>query len=129
MHWVHVVPHCRRGQLRGLHLRRGQGEAKLSRHPFRTIFDVILDLRPNSLTFRNWQSLELRDDQQLSLFVPASCAHGFQALTQQTDVSYRIDRVHDPAQDAPIAHDDPQLGITWPSPVTAISPRAGNARH
>jgi len=68
-------------------------------------------------------SFELRDDGQVSLYVPAGCAHGFQALTEPADVSYRIDRAHDPAEDVSIAFDDPELAIRWPLPVTTTSQR------
>ena len=112
-----------RGVLRGLHLRAGRGEAKLVRCSYGAVFDVIVDLRPASPTYRNWQSFELRDDEQVSLYIPAGCAHGFQALTEPADVSYRIDREHDPAEDVTIAYNDPELAIPWPLPVTAISER------
>lgn len=116
-----------RGVVRGLHLRSGQGEAKLVRCSYGAIFDVIVDLRPDSATYRNWESFELRDDEQASLYVPTGCAHGFQALTEPADVSYRIDRAHYPAEDVTIAYNDPELGIPWPLPVTAMSPRDKNA--
>jgi dTDP-4-dehydrorhamnose 3,5-epimerase len=112
-----------RGVVRGLHVRGGQGEAKLVRCSYGTIYDVIVDLRPASPTYRNWQSFELRDDEQISLYVPAGCAHGFQALTDPADVSYRIDRPHDPAEDVSIAFDDPELAIPWPLPAAAMSAR------
>lgn len=112
-----------RGVLRGLHMRSGRGEAKLVRCSFGAIFDVIVDLRPASPTYRNWESFELRGDEQVSLYVPTGCAHGFQALTEPADVSYRIDREHDPAEDIAIAHNDPELNILWPLPVTAMSER------
>ncbi len=110
-----------RGVVRGLHVRRGDGEAKLVRCSYGAIFDVIVDLRPASPTYRNWESFELRDSGQVSLYVPAGCAHGFQALTDPADVSYRIDRPHDPAEDVSIAYDDPELAIPWPLPVTIRS--------
>lgn len=112
-----------RGVVRGLHVRRGVGEAKLVRCSYGAIFDVVVDLRPDSPTYRNWESFELRDDEQVSLYVPAGCAHGFQALTDPADVSYRIDRPHDPAEDVSIAFDDPGLAIGWPLPVTIRSDR------
>jgi dTDP-4-dehydrorhamnose 3,5-epimerase len=116
-----------RGVVRGLHVRAGAGEAKLVRCSYGAIFDVIVDLRPGSATFRNWESFVLRGDEQVSLYVPAGCAHGFQALTEPADVSYRIDRAHDPAQDVSVAFDDPDLGIPWPLPVAAVSPRDRSA--
>ena len=112
-----------RGVVRGLHVRRGDGEAKLVRCSYGAIFDVVVDLRPASPTYRNWESFELRDDKQVSLYVPAGCAHGFQALTDPADVSYRIDRAHDPAEDVSIAFDDPELAIPWPLPVAVMSRR------
>lgn len=113
----------RRGVVRGLHVRRGAGEAKLVRCSFGAIFDVVVDLRAGSPTYGNWESFELRDDEQVSLYVPAGCAHGFQALTDPADVSYRIDRPHDPSEDVSIAFDDSDLAIPWPLPATVMSPR------
>lgn len=112
-----------RGVIRGMHLRSGAGEAKLVRCSYGVVFDVIVDLRPASPTHGNWESFELRGDQQVTLYVPAGCAHGFQALTDPADVSYRIDRPHDPSEDVAIAYDDPDLGIPWPLPVSAMSKR------
>ncbi|MGW5678704.1 dTDP-4-dehydrorhamnose 3,5-epimerase [Streptomyces sp. NPDC003860] len=112
-----------RGVLRGLHLRSGAGEAKLVRCSYGKVFDVIVDLRPNSPTYLGRASFELSGDTQVTLYVPAGCAHGFQALTETADVSYRIDRPHDPAEDVTIAFDDPELAIDWPLPPTSMSRR------
>lgn len=111
------------GVVRGLHIRRGRGEAKLVRCSYGAIFDVVVDLRLGSATYLNWESFELDDRSQTSLFIPAGCAHGFQARTDPADVSYRIDRPHDPAEDLSIAFDDPDLAIPWPLPVSVISRR------
>ena len=113
----------KRGVIRGLHVRRGQGEAKLVRCSYGAVFDVVVDLRPTSPTFRTWESFDLRDDEQVSLYVPAGCAHGFQAVTEIADISYRIDRAHNPDEDVSIAFDDPELAIGWPLPVTVMSQR------
>jgi dTDP-4-dehydrorhamnose 3,5-epimerase len=112
-----------KGVIRGMHLRSGRGESKLVRCSYGAVFDVIVDLRPASPTYGNWESFELRDDEQVTLYVPAGCAHGFQALTDPADVSYRIDRPHDPAEDVSISFKDPDLAIPWPLPVTVTSPR------
>jgi dTDP-4-dehydrorhamnose 3,5-epimerase len=119
----HSLSRSARGVVRGLHVRRGVGEAKLVRCSYGAIFDVVVDLRPASPTYRNWESFELRDNSQVTVYVPAGCAHGFQALTDIADVSYMIDRAHDPSEDVSIAFDDPGLGISWPLPVTIMSLR------
>ena len=119
----HSLSRSVRGVVRGLHVRRGDGEAKLVRCSSGAIFDVVLDLRPASSSYGNWESFELRDDHQMTLYVPAGCAHGFQALTDIADVSYMIDRAHDPTEDVSIAFDDPELAIPWPLPVTTMSSR------
>ena len=112
-----------RGVLRGLHVRGGSGEAKLVRCSYGAVFDVVVDLRPSSPTFRIWQSFDLNGDAQTSLFIPRGCAHGFQALSEIADVSYRIDRPHDPTEDIALRFDDPELGIQWPLPVGLVSRR------
>lgn len=121
------VSRSHKGVVRGLHLRSGAGEAKLVRCSFGVVFDVIVDLRPGSPTHRNHESFVLSGDTQVTLYVPPGCAHGFQALTDPADVSYRIDRAHDPSEDVAIAFDDPDLGIPWPLPVTILSPRDHDA--
>lgn len=111
------------GVVRGLHLRSGAGEAKLVRCSYGSVFDVVVDLRPGSPTHGNWESFLLTGEEQQTLYVPAGCAHGFQALTEPADISYRIDREHDPAEDVTIRFDDPELAIPWPLPVTVMSER------
>jgi dTDP-4-dehydrorhamnose 3,5-epimerase len=113
----------RKGVVRGMHLRSGVGEAKLVRCSSGLVFDVVVDLRPDSPTYRNREFFELSGETQVTLYVPAGCAHGFQALTEPADVSYRIDRPHDPTEDVAIAFDDPELAIPWPLPVTLMSAR------
>ncbi|MEV0091293.1 dTDP-4-dehydrorhamnose 3,5-epimerase [Streptomyces sp. NPDC050738] len=112
-----------RGVLRGLHLRSGAGEAKLVRCSYGQIFDVVVDLRPDSPTYLGRGFFELSGETQTTLYIPAGCAHGFQALTETADTSYRIDRPHDPAEDVTIAFDDPELSIPWPLPAISMSQR------
>ncbi|GAA1920091.1 dTDP-4-dehydrorhamnose 3,5-epimerase [Nocardioides lentus] len=109
------------GVLRGLHVRTGAGENKLVRCSSGRVYDVVVDLRPGSATYRHWLSFDLDGDLQNSIYVPAGCAHGFQALTDPADTAYRIDREHAPGEDLTIAWDDPELAIDWPLPVTAMS--------
>jgi dTDP-4-dehydrorhamnose 3,5-epimerase len=119
-----------RGVVRGLHVRLGEGEGKLVRCSSGRLFDVVVDLRPSSPAYRTWLSFELDGDRQDSIFVPRGCAHGFQALTEPTDTAYRIDREYDPTidQNLTIAHDDPELAIPWPLPVTVMSAADRDAR-
>lgn len=104
----------RQGVIRGLHLRRGQGEATLVRCSRGVVLDVMVDLRVGSPTFGNVHTIELRADPPVTLYVPPGCAHGFQALTEPADVTYRVDREHDPAEAVTIAWDDAELAISWP---------------
>jgi dTDP-4-dehydrorhamnose 3,5-epimerase len=113
----------RRGVVRGMHVRSGAGEAKLVRCSYGSVFDVVVDLRPDSPTYLNREVFDLTGDNQVTVYVPAGCAHGFQALTEPADVSYRIDRAHDPSEDVSIRFDDPDLAIPWPLPVTLMSER------
>lgn len=115
------------GVVRGMHLRSGEGEAKLVRCSAGVIFDVVVDLRPESPTYRNQEHLRLCGSTQTTLYVPAGCAHGFQALTDPADVAYRIDRPHDPSEDIAISYHDPELAIPWPVEVTKLSERDGMA--
>ena len=118
-----------RGVIRGMHLRSGLGESKLVRCTYGMVFDVVVDLRPASPTYGNWQSFELTDKEQVTLYVPAGCAHGFQALTDPADVSYRIDRPHDSTEDLSIAFDDPELAIPWPLPVLSCRSETAKLPH
>jgi dTDP-4-dehydrorhamnose 3,5-epimerase len=116
------------GVLRGLHLRLGAGEGKLVRCSSGRVYDVVVDLRPGSPSYRSWLSFDLDGEQQNSVFIPPGCAHGFQALTPVADTSYLIDRAHDPAEDLTIAWDDPELAVPWPLPPTAMSANDASAR-
>lgn len=117
------VSRSRRGVVRGLHVRAGAGEAKLVRCSYGAVFDVVVDLRLGSPTYLNWQSFDLSGEGQASVYVPRGCAHGFQALTEVADVSYRIDRAHDPTEDVALRFDDSALGVPWPLPVGVVSGR------
>lgn len=113
----------RLGTIRALHGRSGRGEAKLVRCARGAIFDVLVDARPSSPTFGRTASVLLDDETFAHLYVPPGLLHGYQALTGQADVCYRIDTEHDPSEDIGVRYDDPDLAIAWPLPVTAISER------
>jgi dTDP-4-dehydrorhamnose 3,5-epimerase len=109
--------------IRGLHLRSGKAKSKIVRCSSGAIFDVVVDLRRQSPTYRGGRRSNLTGESQLSIYIPAGCAHGFQALTDPADITYRIDRAHDPSEDVAIAWDDPELAIPWPLPMTLMSER------
>ena len=113
----------RGGTIRGMHTRLGAGEAKLVRCARGAAHFVVVDARPGSATFGNQESFRLDDERFLHLYVPRGMLNGFQALTDEADICYRIDREHDPAEDAAVRYDDPELGIDWPLPLTAMSER------
>ncbi|APU17759.1 dTDP-4-dehydrorhamnose 3,5-epimerase family protein [Actinoalloteichus fjordicus] len=117
----------RRGVLRGLHGRSGRGESKLVRCARGAVHDVLVDARPDSATFGRHVAFRLDDQDFAHLFVPAGFLHGFQALTDEADVCYRIDAEHDPAEDLAVRYDDPQLAIDWPLPISVLSERDGAA--
>ena len=113
-----------RGTLRGLHYQRPPAaEAKLVRCTAGAIYDVIVDLRPDSPTFRQHVGIELTAANRLALYVPKMFAHGFQTLADATEVYYQISEFYSPDHATGLRHDDPQLGIHWPLAVTMINDR------
>jgi dTDP-4-dehydrorhamnose 3,5-epimerase len=111
------------GVLRGLHTRTDGGEGKLVRCSSGAVYDVAVDLRPGSPTYRRWMAVQLDDVDHRSVWLPAGMAHGFQVISEVADICYRIDRPHRPGTDATIRYDDPELAIPWPLPVTGLSAR------
>lgn len=112
-----------KGVIRGLHGRTGMGEAKFVRCPSGALFDVVIDVRPNSSTFGRWEAFHLDDRHMYGLYIPRGFLHGFQALTESADICYRIDAEHNPTEDIAVRWDDPHLGIPWPLSPTLISER------
>lgn len=113
----------RRGVLRGLHTRAELREAKLVRVPRGRVFDVVVDLRPASPTFGRWRSFVLDDEEHLQVRIPPGCAHGFQVLSDEADVCYKVDAPYDAARDVTIAWNDPELAVAWPLDDPILSER------
>ena len=109
-----------RGVLRGLHLQIGAGVAKLVRCARGEIFDVIVDVRPQSPTYGRWQGFTLDDRTHHLLFVPVGFAHGFCTLSEVADVCYRQTGYYEPDLERAIAYGDPELAIEWPRHVELI---------
>jgi dTDP-4-dehydrorhamnose 3,5-epimerase len=115
--------HSRSGAkvLRGLHLQAGQ--AKLVRCARGRIWDVAVDLRPDSPTYRRWEGYELDDVAHRQLFIPDGFAHGFCVLSDEADVCYSLSDYYDPERESGVAWDDPEIGIEWPIADPILSAR------
>ncbi len=112
----------RAGTLRGMHYQHApHGEVKLVRCVKGALHDVIIDLRPESPTYRLWQGFELTEDNGRMLYVPAGFAHGFQTLADDTHATYQVSYPYTPGAEGGLRWDDPAFGIAWPRPVSVIS--------
>lgn len=110
--------------LRGMHWQREpHGETKLVRCTRGTIVDVIVDMRPDSPTFKRWTALELSAENRRAFYVPHGCAHGFLTMTPDTEVLYGIAGAYVPDAATGIRWNDPAIGIEWPATPAAISER------
>ena len=98
--------------LRGIH--RQAGQAKLVRCARGRIWDVAVDLRPDSPTYRRWEGYELDDRDHRQLYIPDGFGHGFCLLSDEADVVYLLSDYYDPERESGIAWDDPEIGIEWP---------------
>ena len=104
-----------RGVLRGLHLQRApHAQGKLVRASRGRIFDVAVDVRAESPTFRQWVGVELDDVGHRQLWIPAGYAHGFLVMSETAEVQYKATGYYAPAAEASIRWDDPALAIAWP---------------
>lgn len=111
-----------RGTLRGLHYQAGRhGEVKLVRCVRGAVYDVIVDMRPNSPTHLEWIGVELTPRELRMVYVPTGFAHGFQTLVDDTEVNYLVSAFYAPDAARGVRYDDPALAIEWPLPVTLIS--------
>lgn len=114
----------RRGTLRGMHYQiPPKAEGKLVRCTRGAIYDVTLDLRPMSPAFKRWMGVELSADNRRALFVPPGCAHGFQTLSDETEVLYLMTELHAPEAARGVRWDDRTFGIKWPVPGPILSER------
>ncbi len=112
----------RAGTVRGLHFQiPPHAQAKLVRVVRGRIFDVVVDLREDSPTFRRWESFELDAASRWQLFVPKGLAHGYMTMEDDTEVAYKVDAYYAPSAEAGIRWDDPDLAIPWPSFAPIVS--------
>ena len=117
-----------RGVIRGLHVQVGEGQGKLVRCVRGAIMDVVVDVRPDSPTFAQWESFILDDETGRSVFCPVGYAHGFAVISDLADVIYMCTSYYAPDLERAIAHNDPDIGIKWPQQEQIMSARDRAAR-
>lgn len=133
-HGINFVPaqanmalSLRKGTVRGMHFQVEPAlEAKLVRCTRGAMFDVVLDLRPNSKTYGKWYSVELTSDNGRMLYLPERCAHGYQTLEDHTEMHYMASQIYTPRAARGARFDDPAFRINWPLPVSAVSEQDRN---
>jgi dTDP-4-dehydrorhamnose 3,5-epimerase len=131
---IHFVPvqanmglSVRKGTVRGMHFQEAPAlEAKLVRCTRGAMFDVVLDLRPESPSYRKWYGLELTAENGRMLYVPEGCAHGYQTMEDATEMHYMASEVYTPSAARGVRFDDPAFGIQWPLPAVAVSEQDRN---
>lgn len=112
----------RAGTLRGMHYQLAPvQETKLIRCTRGALYDVIIDLRPGSTTYKRWTAVELTASNYRMLYVPADFAHGFITLEDNTEAIYLVSEFYTPGAEGGLRWNDPEFGIEWPRPVEVIS--------
>lgn len=109
--------------LRGMHYQVKRPQAQIVTVMRGCIFDVCVDLRPNSPTFGEWFGTELSDDGSRQIYMAAGFAHGFCVLSDLADLHYKVDRLYDPKDEGGLLWNDPEVDIQWPVDDPHVSPR------
>lgn len=117
----------RRGTVRGMHFQRSPGQGKLVRVARGRVLDVVVDIRPASPTFGQWEAFELDDESAHQLWIPVGFAHGFCVLSDVADFVYKCTSYYDPATESGFSFADPDVGIEWPDGELIYSERDRNA--
>lgn len=115
--------HSRRGVLRGLHFESRGRQAKLVSTVAGEIFDVAVDLRPGSPTFRQWFGTRLSGDNHRQLYIPPGCGHGFCVLSEAADVLIKSTTLFAPEHEHGVIWNDPAIGVAWPLAAPELSER------
>ena len=119
---ANVAYNIKKGTLRGMHFQfPPAAETKLVRCTRGAILDIIVDLRPESPTYLQNIQVELNEENGRALYVPERFAHGYQALRDNTETSYQVGEFYTPECESGLMHNDPQLGLHWPLPISVIS--------
>jgi dTDP-4-dehydrorhamnose 3,5-epimerase len=122
--------HSNRGVLRGLHYQQEQAQGKLIHVLLGEIFDVVVDLRPESSTYGKWSGFNLSAREQKTIWIPKGFAHGFYTLSEAADVSYKVTEFYAPQHERVILWNDPDLAIRWPlqgKPILSEKDKAGHS--
>jgi dTDP-4-dehydrorhamnose 3,5-epimerase len=122
--------HSNRGVLRGLHYQQEQAQGKLIRVLLGEIFDVVVDLRPESSTYGKWSGINLSAREQKTIWIPKGFAHGFYTLSETADVAYKVTEFYAPQDERVILWNDPDLAIRWPlreEPILSEKDKAGHS--
>lgn len=119
-----ISSNVKKGTLRGMHHQVApRAEAKLVRCTAGAIYDVIVDLRPDSGTFKRWTGVELNADNRYMLYIPEGFAHGFLTLSDDAEVFYQMSEYYSAEHARSVRWNDPAFGIQWPGEVLVISER------
>jgi dTDP-4-dehydrorhamnose 3,5-epimerase len=110
------------GTIRGLHAQSRHPQGKLVRVISGSVFDVVVDIRRSSPTYRQWQSFNLSAENFRQLFVPAGFAHGICIISPSAEIEYKCTDFYDPADEIRIAWNDPAIAIKWPIEAPTLSP-------
>jgi dTDP-4-dehydrorhamnose 3,5-epimerase len=122
--WVQDNHSCSvKGTLRGLHFQSTPGQAKLVRVTRGRIFDVLVDIRPDSPTFGKWHGVAIDEEEHAQVYIPIGMAHGFCVLSEIAEVQYKVSHPYDGATECAIRWNDPEIGVDWPIKEPILSAR------
>lgn len=111
------------GTIRALHFQSHPGQAKLVSCIQGKIWDVAVDIRPDSPTFGKWEAVELDEENHHQFFIPLGFAHGYCVLSETATVHYKVSSIYDPKHECSIRWNDPDIGVEWPIQFPCLSPR------
>lgn len=115
-----------KGVIRGLHFQKTKPQGKLIRVGSGEVFDVAVDIRKESPTFRQWVGVVLSEKTMQQIWIPPGFAHGFAVLSDSADLEYKCTDYYDPADELCLKWDDPDIGIEWPVKNPVLSPKDQN---
>jgi len=119
--------HSAQGVLRGLHFQKTKPQGKLVRVVRGKVFDVAVDIRRDSSTYGQWESIILSEENKIQFWIPPGFAHGFLVLSETADFVYKCTNYYDPSDEGSLLWNDPDLNITWPISKPKLSEKDANA--